>query len=67
MNKTHVFLKQCGCLAAAIIDSPHNYREIGNALRMVEKRKETYKLMDTQDVRDMAWTCPKHATRKHNP
>ena len=58
--RTHVFLKPCGCLVAAMIDSPHNYRELGNALRMALKRGEIYKVMETQTVREMSWTCEKH-------
>ena len=62
--KTHVYLKSCGCLACAIINLPRNFKELGRAQRYAEKHGETYKLMETEDVRKMEWECLEHRKPK---
>ena len=59
-SQTHVFLKPCGCLACAIVNRPERFKELAAAQRYAAKHGETYRLMPTQAVRDMAWTCPEH-------
>jgi hypothetical protein len=61
---THVFFKPCGCLACAIVDKPEMYPELGRAYRYAEKHGETYKKMETQEVRTMEWKCPEHKAEK---
>ena len=58
--KTHVFLKPCGCLSRAISNRPEMFGELARAQRYAQKHGETYKLMDTQAVREMNWYCPQH-------
>lgn len=61
---THVFLKSCGCLACAIVNVPERFSELVKAQRYAQKHGETYKLMDTQAVREMEWQCPEHKKKK---
>lgn len=61
---THVFLKPCGCLSSAVINTPIMFRELAKAQRYAEKHNETYKLMETQAVREMAWKCIEHRKAK---
>ena len=63
-NETHVFIKPCGCLSSAMLNTPHNYSELAKAFRYAERHEETYKLMDTQAVREMEWTCAERKKAK---
>lgn len=58
--KTHVFLKPCGCVSSLIIDKPERYEELGRLARYARSHGETYRSMETEDVRKMDWECPKH-------
>jgi len=63
--KTHVFLKSCGCLSCAIVNVPEMFGELAKAQRYAKRHGETYKLMETQAVREMEWRCPQH--KKSSP
>jgi hypothetical protein len=65
--KTHIFLKSCGCLSCAIVDVPEMYKELAKAFRYAANHNETYKLVPTQQVRDMDWKCAEHKTKKSIP
>ena len=58
--KTHVFFKACGCLSCAIINVPRMFGELAKAQRYAQRHEETYKLMETEEVRKMEWECPQH-------
>ena len=58
--KTHVFLKPCGCLAGAVVNVPEMFGELAKMQRYATKHGETYRLMETQAVREMEWKCPEH-------
>ena len=58
--KTHVFFKQCGCLSCAIVNVPSMFGELAKAQSYAKKHENVYKLMETQEVRDMEWKCPEH-------
>ena len=62
-TKTHVFRKPCGCLACAILNRPETFGALARASRYAKKHGETYELMETQAVREMAWKCPAHEGR----
>ncbi len=56
----HVFFKHCGCLACVIVNVPSMFGELAKAQRYAQKHGETYKLMETQEVREMQWKCSQH-------
>lgn len=58
--KTHVFLKPCGCLACVVVNVPRMFGELAKAQRYAKRHQETYKLMGTEEVREMEWECPQH-------
>ena len=58
--KTHVFFKACGCLSCAIVNVPNMFGELAKAQRYAQKHGDTYRLMETQDVREMPFKCPQH-------
>ena len=58
--QTHVFLQPCGCVSCLIVNVPQMFGELGRAWRYAQKHGETYKLMKTQEVREMKWKCPQH-------
>jgi len=66
-SKTHVFFKPCGCLACAIINRPELFGELSRARQYAKRHGETYKLMDTQAVREMEWRCPQHKESSPTP
>jgi len=57
---THIFLKPCGCLSCAVVNAPEMFGELSRAQRYAKRHNETYKLMETQAVREMDWKCPAH-------
>jgi hypothetical protein len=59
-SMTHIFLKPCGCLSCAIVEKPTMFREIAKAFQDAAKNNETHKLVTTQFVREMKWTCLTH-------
>jgi hypothetical protein len=59
---THVFLKPCGCLSAAVVNVPVMFSELARQQRYASKHGQTYKLMETEDVRKMKWKCDLHRT-----
>lgn len=63
-SKTHVFLKPCGCVACAIVNTPRNFGALSKAQKYAAAHGESYQLMETQAVREMQWRCPTH---KYNP
>ena len=58
--QTHVFFKPCGCLSGAVVNVPSMFGELAKMQRYAAKHGETYKLMETQDVRTMQWKCSEH-------
>lgn len=58
--KTHVFSKPCGCVACLILNVPRQFSALAKAQKYAERHGETYKLVDTQTVREMQWFCPQH-------
>ena len=64
-SKTHVFLKPCGCLACAVINTPSRFGELAKAQRYAKNHNETYQLMETRAVREMEWICPQHKKDKN--
>jgi hypothetical protein len=63
---THVFLKPCGCLSAAVVNVPQMFSELARCQRYATKHGETYKLMETADVRIMEWKCDQHKSEAKN-
>jgi len=61
---THVFLKPCGCLSCAIVNTPTMFGELSKAQRYAKHHNDTYKLMETQAVREMEWKCSEHKTKQ---
>lgn len=62
--QTHVFIKPCGCLSCAIVNVPEMFGELAKAQRYAQKNGQIYKLMETEDVRKMAWKCEQHKKDK---
>ena len=62
--KTHVFLKPCGCLSCPVVNVPEMFGELAKAQRYAQKHGEIYKLVETQEVREMQWRCPEHKKEK---
>jgi len=62
-SQTHVFIQPCGCLSKAILNKPKAFDLLAKAQRYAKRHGETYKLMDTQAVREMDWKCPEHKER----
>jgi len=65
-SMTHIFLKPCGCLSCAIVNSPNTIRELAQAHRYAKKHGETYQLIETEQVRTMSWKCPIHGKEQAN-
>lgn len=65
--KSHVYFKPCGCVGSVISDRPELYEDLGKWARYARKHGETYKLMETADVRTMEWECPAHKKVETKP
>lgn len=64
--KTHLFLEQCGCLAAAIVDDWQTYPDLARQFRQAHKYHLIYKFVQTEEVRKMAWKCPQHQVNQNS-
>lgn len=59
-QKTHVFLKPCGCVSGLVVNVPSMFGELSRMQRYAKAHGEIYKLMETQAVREMQWKCQEH-------
>ena len=59
-----MFLKPCGCLASAIVNVPDMFGELAKEQRYAKKHNYAYKLVETQEVREMDRLCDAHRVMK---
>ncbi|KKM13659.1 hypothetical protein LCGC14_1713970 [marine sediment metagenome] len=57
---SYVALKDCGCLAMAMVDRPERKKDVAKEVAKGIRQGYAFHRLTTQQVRDMEWTCPEH-------
>lgn len=57
---SYIALKDCGCLAMAMVDNPEHKRDVAKEIAKGIRQGYSFSRLTTQQVREMPWTCPEH-------
>ncbi len=64
---SYVALKDCGCLAIAMVDNPEHKRDVAREMAKGIRQGYSFHRLTTQQVREMEWDCPEHKVVPREP